>query len=44
MRTVRYLADVAARLAPFRREPAVEGLLVEMRAMGIVGSAEGQHV
>jgi transcriptional regulator with XRE-family HTH domain len=44
VRTVRYLADVAARLVPFRREPVVEELLVEMRVMGIVGSAEGQNV
>jgi transcriptional regulator with XRE-family HTH domain len=44
VRTVTYLADVATRLAPFAGEPAVEELVGEMRAMGIVGLAEGQDV
>ncbi|QFZ22930.1 XRE family transcriptional regulator [Saccharothrix syringae] len=44
VRTVTYLADVAARLAPFAGEPVAGELFAEMRAMGIVGSAEGQDV
>ncbi|MFC6093114.1 helix-turn-helix transcriptional regulator [Saccharothrix lopnurensis] len=44
VRTVAYLADVAARLAPFKQEAVVVELFAEMRAMEIIGSPEGQHV
>ncbi|MEU5694203.1 helix-turn-helix transcriptional regulator [Actinosynnema sp. NPDC020468] len=44
VRTVAYLMDVVTRLVPFRGEPAVEELFAGMRAAGITGSAEGQHV
>ncbi|GAA3854028.1 hypothetical protein GCM10022243_19500 [Saccharothrix violaceirubra] len=44
VRTVAYLADVAARLKPFADVPAVTELFAEMRAMGIVTSPEREYV